>query len=154
MLEKVGHFGMVSDDKTSLPRSQDRTLEHLCRACGLCCDGSLFGRARLAPDEVTSARTHRLRVVANEGSFEQPCSALVDRTCTIYQARPRACRAFTCRLYERRDQPLTEKLAIVARTQALLAELQDAGASSNGRERDPRVAVLFALLEEHFERAR
>ena len=38
-------------------------LPTLCGACGLCCDGSLFGRVPLAPDEATPARRLRLRVL-------------------------------------------------------------------------------------------
>ncbi|HEX7663472.1 MAG TPA: YkgJ family cysteine cluster protein [Polyangiaceae bacterium] len=131
-------------------------LHALCRSCGLCCDGSLFGRARLAPDEVASAKRHGLRVVANEGSFEQPCSALEKRTCTIYDERPQACRVFVCKLYDRQANeggPLEEKLAIVARARTLLAELDATGAPSDGVENDPRVEELVALLDEHFARA-
>src|SRR5688572_3259518 len=73
----------------------------LCQACGMCCDGSLFGRARLDADEVPAAKKNRLRIVANGASFEQPCSALVDGACKIYDERPRACRGFVCRLRER-----------------------------------------------------
>ncbi len=139
---------MASVDKTS--------LEHLCQSCGLCCDGSLFDRARLEPDEVGSARKHRLRVVANEGSFEQRCSALVGRACTIYDARPRACHAFTCRLYQRHAREggsLEARTAIVAHVRALFAELEAGGAPSDGEENDLRVVELVALLKEHFERA-
>ncbi|MEO8799265.1 MAG: YkgJ family cysteine cluster protein, partial [Polyangiaceae bacterium] len=135
----------MSSDKMSLDKM---SLGHLCQSCGLCCDGSLFGRARLAPDEVGSARKHRLRVVASEGSFEQPCSALVDRACMIYDARPRACHAFTCRLYERHVReggPLEARTAIVARVRALFAELEARSVLPDHEENDPRVVELVAL---------
>jgi len=53
-------------------------LATLCRACGLCCDGSLFGRVPLASAaEVERAKRRHLRVVPSGRSFEQPCAALV-----------------------------------------------------------------------------
>jgi hypothetical protein len=111
--------------------SAEADLAWLCRSCGLCCDGSLFGRADLAPEEVDAARRHRLRVVRNAKSFEQPCTALVNtgagRTCSIYESRPHACRRFTCRLYERHQLdggPIEARLAIVRRVRFLLAQFQ------------------------------
>jgi len=49
------------DSEVSASRDVDRRA--LCQACGLCCDGTLFGRARLAPSEVRSAMRRRLRYV-------------------------------------------------------------------------------------------
>jgi hypothetical protein len=86
-------------------------LETLCRSCGLCCDGSLFGRVTLQADEV------HLPVL------EQPCAAHSSSACSIYAERPRACRAFTCRLYERHRReggPLETRLEAVRRVRALL----------------------------------
>lgn len=126
-------------------------LATLCRSCGLCCDGSLFGRARLDADEVDVARKQRLRVVANGGSFEQRCVALLDRACTIYDDRPRACRSFVCRLYERHRQeggPLEARLARVRRARELLDHL---ACSPCGADVP---AELTTLLEEDFARAR
>jgi Fe-S-cluster containining protein len=83
----------------------------------------------LAPDEVDSARRHRLRVVAGGKAFEQPCVALGagdDRACTVYAARPRACRVFVCRLHERHRHeggPLGPRLAAVKRVRSLVAQL-------------------------------
>jgi len=117
-------------------------VETLCLACGLCCDGSLFGRVPLAPDD---ARTH-LRVIASGASFEQPCSALVGGACRVYTTRPRACRAFTCKLYERHIReggPLETRLAVVRRARSLLA------AARPGED----VSELRDLLDREFARA-
>ncbi|HEX4512912.1 MAG TPA: YkgJ family cysteine cluster protein [Polyangiaceae bacterium] len=122
-------------------------LEALCRSCGLCCDGSLFGRVPLAPSEVPSARKVGLRVIASEKSFEQPCNALgQDRACAIYRARPAACRSFTCRLlgtHAREGGALEPRLAIVRRTRELLGDAHATREAS---------AELVALLEAHFAR--
>jgi uncharacterized protein len=138
-------------------------LEALCRACGMCCDGSLFGRARLDPDEVASAKKNRLHVVANEGSFSQECSALVDGGCAIYEERPRACRAFVCRLlYEERPRAcrafvcrlherlrteggdVTAYIERVRRARELLVHLAESGDVDS---------ELATLLDEDFARA-
>jgi hypothetical protein len=106
----------------------------LCQSCGLCCDGSLFGRVRLESSEVDSARRHRLLVVANGKSFEQPCTALAKRDthhhCSIYAERPESCRRFVCELYAghvREPASLDDRMAVVRRAKALLAFLGNAG---------------------------
>jgi Fe-S-cluster containining protein len=119
----------------------------LCQACGMCCDGSLFGRARLDADEVPLAKKNRLRIVANGASFEQPCSALARGSCTIYEERPRACRGFVCRLRERFVReggdvaPYVER---VRRARELLTYLGELGEVP---------AELATLLDEDFARA-
>lgn len=101
-------------------------LTTLCKSCGLCCDGSLFGRVDLTPEELPLARKNRLHVV-NDRAFEQPCAALgVGNACAIYDERPHACRRFTCRLYARHAReggPLEPRLAIVRRARELLGRL-------------------------------
>lgn len=127
-------------------------LEILCRACGLCCDGSLFGRVGLAPEEVEGAKKHRLRVVETGKSFAQPCAALVDDACAIYDERPLACRRFACRLYDRHEReggPIEPRLASVRRVRDLLSRLEREGAES-----DPAgFEELVKRLEEDFARA-
>jgi Fe-S-cluster containining protein len=133
----------------------DSDLAQLCRSCALCCDGALFGRVRLAPEEVEPARRRGLRVVASGTSFEQPCAALGatgegERACAIYGERPGACRAFTCRLYERHRRergPLAPRLEAVRRVRELLHHLD--------RTRSDPVAFeeLVRRLDADFARA-
>jgi Fe-S-cluster containining protein len=131
----------------------DEELETLCQSCGLCCDGSLFGRVTLASEEAEPARRRHLRVVANGKVFEQPCSALASpdgdkpRICSIYWDRPLSCRAFVCRLYERHRReggPLEPRIAAVRRVRQLIADLEASG-------RTP--ADLTRRLDEDFARA-
>jgi Fe-S-cluster containining protein len=154
-------------------------LEVLCQSCGLCCDGSLFGRVDLEPEEVESARRHRLRLFPGAGGFEQPCAALArpgsglgTRSCSIYEERPLSCRRFACRLYERHLReggPIEERLQVVRRVRNLAAALEASGLvpsdfesrQPGARPIDPRVArampgyhELTRSLEEHFARAR
>lgn len=113
----------------------------------MCCDGSLFGRARLEPDEVPVAKRRGLRVVGNEGSFEQRCSALVDGACAIYEERPRTCRRFVCRLHERLRREggdLEPYLERVRRARELVDHLAASGVVP---------AELATVFEEDFARA-
>jgi hypothetical protein len=151
-------------------------LAILCQSCGLCCDGSLFGRVDLEPEEVGPARRHRLAVVPSGKAFEQPCAALVTgesgRHCSIYDERPISCRRFVCRLYDRHMReggPIEERIAVVRRVRLLVASLEESGlepvdfegAQSSDRLADPRLIAampvyreLMSSLERDFSRAR
>lgn len=81
--------------------------EHLCLACGLCCDGTLFDLVKLErSDDAGKLKALGLPVSLSRGKtpvarFPQPCSALCeDRTCRVYAARPRQCRTFECLLFK------------------------------------------------------
>lgn len=135
----------------------DGELEVLCRSCGLCCDGRLFGCVPLAPDEVERGRKNRLLVLPRGNAFEQSCSALSREgescACSIYADRPRACRAFACRLHDRHRReggPLEARLDAVRRVQALLRLLD---APSNDEARRAATAELIERMEESFARA-
>lgn len=78
--------------------------EDLCRACGLCCDGTLFDLVKLeAVDDARKLKALGLPVTTSRGKtplarFPQPCAALCrDLSCRIYADRPRQCRIFECR---------------------------------------------------------
>jgi Fe-S-cluster containining protein len=145
----------------------DADLVTLCQACGLCCDGSLFGRAALEPAERAAARKNRLRVLDDARGFEQPCSALAAvetaagavprRSCSIYAERPVSCRRFTCRLYERHRReggPLEPRLEAIRRVRQLLSELEASGYRPGDLER-PAPEGLSELTQrlEDFARA-
>jgi len=81
--------------------------EQLCRACGLCCDGTLFDLVKLERgDDAGKLKALGLPVAISRGKtpvarFPQPCSALCeDRTCQLYAERPWQCRTFECRLFK------------------------------------------------------
>jgi uncharacterized protein len=161
--------------RTALSESRDLELAALCQSCGLCCDGSLFGRVRLESGEVFSARRLHLPVVQNGKSFELPCTALVqsnaNRHCAIYVERPESCRRFVCELYAehaREGGSLADGMAVVRRAKALLAFLETArlhssergGASWDDEDSNPRIETwrpvvreLTEILDLHFARA-
>jgi uncharacterized protein len=81
--------------------------EQLCLACGLCCDGTLFGHVRLGPDDdANKLKSLGLPVSVSRARpplahFPQPCMALcADRTCRLYADRPLQCRTFECGVYK------------------------------------------------------
>lgn len=81
--------------------------EQLCRACGLCCDGTLFDLVKLERgDDAGKLKALGLPVATSRGKtpvarFPQPCSALCeDRSCRLYAERPWQCRTFECRLFQ------------------------------------------------------
>jgi len=64
-------------------------LEQLCSSCARCCNGSVYGATTLEPAEEQRFGCRAL---------PQPCPHLVERRCSIYASRPRACAAFLCPL--------------------------------------------------------
>jgi len=99
------------------------SLEVLCQACGLCCDGSLFTRVPLGVAEVVPEA--RLGVVTNaQGGRHVPqrCAALDGSRCLAYAERPLACRRYECLLFGalREDEvSLPEALDVVRRARTL-----------------------------------
>ncbi|MBI2516506.1 MAG: YkgJ family cysteine cluster protein [Opitutae bacterium] len=84
------------------------SLEQLCLACGLCCDGTLFDGVQLeAADDRQHLKELGLPVKVSRGRnpiarFAQPCAALcANRTCRVYADRPRQCRIFECGVFKR-----------------------------------------------------
>jgi Fe-S-cluster containining protein len=80
-----------------------KSLEELCLACGLCCDGTLFDGVQLeAGEDAKKLKALGLPVSTSRGKtpitrFPQPCAALcTDCTCRIYAGRPAQCRVFEC----------------------------------------------------------
>jgi len=119
------------------------SLETLCRACGLCCDGTLFARVPLSPTEVVPEDT--LAVVTNDKGgrhVPQRCAALSGTVCQVYSQRPFACRRYECLLFgamRSGEVSLDEALAVVTKARTLL----QGGATS---------AVRDGYLSFHFGR--
>lgn len=90
----------------------------LCVACGICCDGILFSSVTVTdPSEAERARALRIpvHVVDERHFFDQPCSALGDKGCSIYTERPLLCHAYRCLLLKQVDAG-TMPLADAVRT--------------------------------------
>ncbi|MDH4451559.1 MAG: YkgJ family cysteine cluster protein, partial [Verrucomicrobiota bacterium] len=71
----------------------------LCTACGMCCDGTMFQIVKLQPgDSAAELGRLGLKIRSRGGAFhmEQPCAALKELRCTVYDKRPTRCRLFHC----------------------------------------------------------
>lgn len=76
----------------------DTDLSPLCLACGLCCDGSLFGFMNMQPEDgALPLRQGPPPNGATGLAFLQPCTAWVHGACNCYSARPRVCREYDCK---------------------------------------------------------
>lgn len=74
-----------------------------CVGCGLCCDGTLYVRAQVAPGEEQRLIDDGLQLTTHEGRtfFLQPCPHQSCGRCAIYNERFDVCRSFRCALLRR-----------------------------------------------------
>lgn len=80
------------------PRPLDDTAP--CVGCGLCCNGTLYSRAKAAPGEEPTLLAHGLTLMQADDRtyFQLPCHHESCGRCTIYQERFDVCRSFRCAL--------------------------------------------------------
>lgn len=80
-------------------------VSKLCPACGLCCNGVLFGDVELQlGDDAAKLSLLGMSLQKKKNGkvgFNQPCSCFDGKFCGIYEARPKRCRSFECRLLQR-----------------------------------------------------
>lgn len=97
----------------------------LCLACGLCCDGTLYDRVAVAPEEAARLRARRLPIL-DDGHLPQPCAAH-DGRCTVYEDRPQRCANYECDvLVDLAAGAMTdvEAATLVAKTRALVTSVR------------------------------
>jgi hypothetical protein len=101
--------------------TEAESVEGLCSACGMCCDGVLFHSVQLqqgdSPRQL-SALGLKIRKQKGVEFFLQPCAANRDVegkcSCMIYEDRPVRCRAFECQqLRGVLTGDITEEVALV-----------------------------------------
>lgn len=88
--------------------------ETLCLSCGLCCNGVIFGRLKLQPeDDVDRLRALGLSIPPSNRTphLHQPCAAFEGCRCAIYSERPSYCRKFECLLLKSVKAGQTSKAA-------------------------------------------
>ncbi len=104
-------------------------LSDLCRACGLCCDGSLFNHVKLDPGDAERLATLGVATAQTRDGAQrlsQCCAALKGKDCGIYASRPGACGRYVCSLgeaLERGDVRPPYAHAIVDEAHRLIAEV-------------------------------
>ena len=95
---------------------------HLCRHCGLCCQGVLFSRVRVYSEEIKTLSGLGLHIYEKRQGqhyFNFPCPKFRFGVCGIYKDQPTKCGKYRCRLLKRllKDQiELSDALAIVDQT--------------------------------------
>ena len=83
---------------------EDNLSSNLCTSCGLCCDGTLYKRAPLVPEDDREAlEENATEVVVWEGEdyLALPCPANDCGVCQMYSIRPTVCRSYKCKLLKR-----------------------------------------------------
>lgn len=105
-------------------------MSDLCTECGLCCDGTLFDSVELyTADDVNALSSLSAVFVQRPDSVrvQQPCPALADRCCSVYDSRPATCRSFECdvlRAHDRGDLSLDAARQLIARAVQLSAQVR------------------------------
>ncbi len=82
----------------------EEAISKLCPACGLCCNGVLFGDVELQRgDDVKLLGKLGVEFFrkGRKTAFSQPCACLVNGLCRIYEDRPNRCATFDCGLLKR-----------------------------------------------------
>lgn len=101
----------------------------ICTACGMCCDGTMFQIVKLQTgDRPSELGKLGLKVRSRDGEFfmEQPCPALRDTCCTVYEKRPARCRLFHCQQLRLMDGDHTterEVMTVIASARELVEQV-------------------------------
>lgn len=131
----------------------------LCQACGLCCDGTLFSVVPLTEGDAPPRQLEVETKATGARGLRQPCSGLAGTCCTVYEARPLACRRYQCLLYEAmasEEETLAGALRVVEQARALIAAVGPslAEARAQGRRHEatlnPQLERAEAWLRFHF----
>jgi Fe-S-cluster containining protein len=94
----------------------------LCQACGLCCQGQLYGRVPLLAEEIALARTWPVEFTTYKDvvNLKQPCGCFQEQRCSVYSQRPQTCVKYRCQLLRRLGQnEISQAEAVKLVTQAL-----------------------------------
>ncbi len=100
------------------------TLTEICKACGMCCDGTLYLYVTLTDDEVSQLAKYEALVLSTkheQPTFAEPCVLHEAAGCSAYEDRPDACRRYLCTLLcdvERDELTVDEALLIVEEARA------------------------------------
>jgi uncharacterized protein len=111
--------------------SIEEAAQSICTSCGLCCDGTIFKRAFLKPED-SDRSLHEADIVkiqrVERSYFHLPCHHLHNRNCKIYHLwRPQVCGDFKCKILERLfagELLYKEGIEIVTNTLRHLSELK------------------------------
>ena len=132
--------------------------QSLCLSCGLCCDGTAFSFAPLAPDaDIAALGSLGLDVFSDKDGkkISLPCPAFVACRCSIYLRRPPVCRTYRCELLKRvegNEIPLEAARSVVEQTLSARREaIAAAASSSDANAREVMCAWISAPGRAHAE---
>jgi hypothetical protein len=151
----------------------EKPEESLCTECGLCCDGTLFGRVSVIEEEIAGLAALGLGIdeTGKAPGFSQPCPMFGGQLCAIYEKRPGACRRFACKLLAQGRAglvPWERAHAIVVTARELKARAAAHGPAQPEKESEAGAAAamdrdaarasldrvaLSQYLQRHFRRA-
>lgn len=103
----------------------------LCVKCGLCCDGTLFGAARVAEEDLIQLAKlpMHFEIAENKHQFRLPCHYLKDKCCSVYAGwRPKICSKFFCGTivrFRNREITFDEALLIIETTLSHVVEVRN-----------------------------
>ena len=89
--------------ETVLIQKHNSEIGNICIECGLCCDGSMFNKARMDKQD-DPAFLKQMGVesftVDDKPFFQLPCRAQKGKRCSLYhdERRFKVCRTFNCKL--------------------------------------------------------
>ena len=100
----------------------------LCRACGFCCDGTIFNKVELEEqDDASNLSLFQITSVEGKFYFLQPCFVFDQiKGCRIYDCRPIKCRRFSCKLlslYLNKEISPQAAIDLIERTKQLKSDL-------------------------------
>ncbi len=127
----------------------ENSFSAICTACGMCCDGTLFNKAKIV-DEVDEVLVQSLGLetfTENSGKrfFKQPCPQFKG-CCAVYEKRPNTCDKYLCRPLrevERKEISLEAARKIIEKALACRAEIL-AIASEMAAYKNHTIADLMA----------
>lgn len=128
------------------------TASRLCTACGMCCDGTMFQIVRMQPgDKPAELGRLGMRIRSQGGEFhmEQPCAALVELRCTLYDHRPTRCRLFNCQQLLRVEAGMiseAEAEATITETRGLVRHVRGLIEQAGLREDGQALAARYERL--------
>ena len=103
-------------------------VSQLCPACGLCCNGVLFGDVELQRGDDSKRLAELGMALFRKGRkecFNQPCACFDGKWCHIYAERPTRCRTFECALLK---QVQAGKIRVAAALKSIAEARSQAGA--------------------------
>jgi hypothetical protein len=154
-----GYAKSIHEQRGQLQEKTDTEPLHVCVACGLCCDGTLFNRVEVSSKEKDRLQDKGRFYTKSNGEIRMRlgCQYLgTDGLCECYQKRPRKCRSYQCELLrsvEAGITPMPEAISIVQEARVLRdkskaaceAAIRAGGGSISGEE---NVDGLIKQVEE------